>query len=56
MGRGAVLLFPQGAIYNEQYIRIGEGTIVGPYAYAERGHGARSRDADRPVVRSGVAV
>ena len=32
MGRGACLLFPQGAIYNERYIHVGAGTIVGPFA------------------------
>ena len=47
MGPGACLLFPQGAIYNEQYIQVGAGTIVGPYACLTRGHGARPGDADR---------
>src|SRR6202020_707694 len=30
IGRGTCLLFPQGAIYNEHHIQIGEGTMVGP--------------------------
>jgi acetyltransferase-like isoleucine patch superfamily enzyme len=29
-GAGSLLRFPLGAVYNERYIRIGKGTLIGP--------------------------
>ncbi len=29
-GRGSIICFPQGAIFNERYVRIGEDTLIGP--------------------------
>ena len=52
-GHGACLLFPQGAIYNEQYIQIGEGTMVGPYACLSAGMAPGQEMPTDPVVRIG---
>lgn len=52
-GRGSVLAFPQGATYNEQYIRIGEGTMIGPYACLTAGMAPGQKMASDPVVRIG---
>jgi serine acetyltransferase len=53
MGRGACLLFPQGAIYNEQYIHIGEGTMVGPQTCLTAGMAPGQEMPSDPVVRIG---
>jgi serine acetyltransferase len=53
MGRGACLLFPQGAIYNEQYIHVGAGTIVGPFACLTAGMAPGQEMPTDPVVRIG---
>jgi len=29
-GAGAALMAPQGVIYNERYLSIGDGTLIGP--------------------------
>ena len=52
-GRGSVLTFPQGATYNERYIRIGEGTMVGPHACLTAGMAPGQVMASDPVVRIG---
>ncbi|MHB1583352.1 MAG: acyltransferase, partial [Acidimicrobiales bacterium] len=52
-GHGSVLAFPQGALFNEQYIRIGEGTMVGPYASLSAGMAPGQTMASDPVVRIG---
>ncbi len=52
-GRGSVLTFPQGAVYNERYIRIGEGTMVGPYACLTAGMAPGQEMPTDPVVRIG---
>ena len=57
MGRGACLIFPQGAIYNEHLIQIGDETIVGPGDLHLGRDGARPGDADRiRWCRSGAAA
>ena len=53
MGRGSCLLFPQGAIYNEDRIRIGEDTIVGPYTSLTAGMTPGQEMVSDPVVRIG---
>jgi acetyltransferase-like isoleucine patch superfamily enzyme len=52
-GKGSVLAFPQGSLYNEQYIRIGEGTMIGPYASVTAGMAPGQEMASDPVVRIG---
>jgi len=53
MGRGACLLFPQGAIYNEHLIRIGAGTMVGPNACITAGMAPGQDMPTDPVVSIG---
>jgi acetyltransferase-like isoleucine patch superfamily enzyme len=53
MGRGSCLVFPQGSIYNERHIRIGEGTIVGPYSSLTVGMAPGQQMASDPVVTIG---
>jgi acetyltransferase-like isoleucine patch superfamily enzyme len=53
MGKRACLLFPQGSIYNEQHIEIGEGTMVGPYTSITAGMVPGQAMPTNPVVRIG---
>jgi acetyltransferase-like isoleucine patch superfamily enzyme len=53
MGRGACLLFPQGAIYNEDHIHIGSETIVGPHASITAGMAPGQIMPTNPVVSIG---
>ena len=53
MGAGSVLAFPQGALYNERYIRIGAGTMIGPYVSLTAGMAPGQEMASDPVVRIG---
>ena len=53
MGRGACLLFPQGAIYNEHLIHIGAETIVGPGASISAGMAPGQEMPTDPVVSIG---
>jgi acetyltransferase-like isoleucine patch superfamily enzyme len=52
-GRGSCLVFPQGVIYNEAYIHVGEGTIVGPGTCLSAGIAPGQVMATNPVVRIG---
>jgi acetyltransferase-like isoleucine patch superfamily enzyme len=53
LGEGTCLLFPQGAIYNEHYIRIGSGTLVGPNSCLTAGMAPGQQMASDPVVTIG---
>jgi acetyltransferase-like isoleucine patch superfamily enzyme len=53
LGAGSVLAFPQGALYNERYVRIGRGTMIGPYASVTAGMAPGQEMASDPVVRIG---
>src|SRR5277367_1374490 len=53
MGRGACLLFPQGAIYNEHHIHVGEGTMIGPNTCLTAGMAPGQEMPSDPVVRIG---
>jgi len=53
MGKDSVLTFPQGSLYNEQYIRIGAGTMVGPYTSITAGMAPGQEMATDPVVTIG---
>ncbi|MHB8219370.1 MAG: acyltransferase [Acidimicrobiales bacterium] len=53
LGRGSVLAFPQGALYNERYVRIGAGTMIGPFACVTAGMAPGQEMASDPVVRIG---
>jgi serine acetyltransferase len=52
-GAGSLLAFPQGAVFNERYIHIGEGTMVGPYASLTAGMAPGQEMLTSPVVRIG---
>jgi acetyltransferase-like isoleucine patch superfamily enzyme len=52
-GTGSALLFPQGVIYNERYLRIGAGTMVGPNVCLTAGMGPGQEMLTDPVVTIG---
>ena len=52
-GTGSLLAFPQGAVYNERYIAIGAGTLVGPYVSLAVGIAPGQEMPTCPVVRIG---
>ena len=52
-GEGAALLYPQGVIYNERYLRIGEDTMVGPNTAITAGMAPTQEMASDPVVSIG---
>lgn len=54
MGRGACLLFPQGAIYNEHLIHIGAETMVGPNTCITAGMAPGQEMVTDPVVAIGA--
>jgi acetyltransferase-like isoleucine patch superfamily enzyme len=53
MGKGSCLAYPQGAVFNERYIAIGERTVVGPYASLTVGMAPGQVMPSDPVVRIG---
>jgi acetyltransferase-like isoleucine patch superfamily enzyme len=53
MGRGSCFVYPQGAIYNERYIRIGEGTIIGPECSVVAGMAPGQEMPTDPVINIG---
>ena len=52
-GTGAALMAPQGVIYNERYLAIGEGTLVGPNVCLTAGIGPDQEMLSTPVVSIG---
>lgn len=52
-GEGSALCFPPGAIYNEQYIRIGARSIIGPYVSLSVGMAPGQQMVSDPVVSIG---
>ncbi len=52
-GSGAALLAPQGVIYNEGYLSIGDETMVGPNVCLTAGMGPGQTMLSNPVVRIG---
>jgi serine acetyltransferase len=52
-GAGSLLAFPPGAVYNEGYIHIGEGTMIGPYVSLAAGMAPGQAMLHSPVVRVG---
>ena len=53
LGPGACLTYPQGALFNERYIHIGAGTIIGPHASLSAGMAPGQEMVTDPVVRIG---
>ncbi len=54
-GRGAGLMAPQGVIYNERYLSIGDGTLIGPNVCVSAGIHGEQVMLHAPVVRIGQA-
>src|SRR5579872_7411152 len=52
-GSGSALLYPQGVIYNESYLSIGSGTMVGPGVCLTAGMGPGQPMLTNPVVKIG---
>ncbi len=52
-GKNSCLVFPQGSLFGERYIRIGEGTIVGPHTSLSAGMAPGQEMPTDPVVRIG---
>jgi acetyltransferase-like isoleucine patch superfamily enzyme len=52
-GVGSALLYPQGVIYNESYLRIGEETLIGPNVCLTAGMGPDQPMLTNPVVTIG---
>lgn len=52
-GAGAALLAPQGVIYNERYLSLGEQTLVGPNVCLTAGMSAEQEMLGPPIVSIG---
>lgn len=52
-GAGSCIAYPQGAIYNESYIRLGSDTIVGPHASLTVGMSPGQQMPSDPVISIG---
>jgi acetyltransferase-like isoleucine patch superfamily enzyme len=52
-GRGAALMAPQGVIYNESYLSIGDETLIGPNVALTAGIGPGQTMLSSPVVTIG---
>jgi acetyltransferase-like isoleucine patch superfamily enzyme len=52
-GAGSGICFPVAALFGERYIRIGEGTIIGPYASLSAGVSPEHDLGDTEVVTIG---
>jgi carbonic anhydrase/acetyltransferase-like protein (isoleucine patch superfamily) len=55
-GTGSAICFPVTALYGERYMRIGEGTIVGPYASLSAGVSPQHELGDVEVLSIGDHV
>jgi acetyltransferase-like isoleucine patch superfamily enzyme len=52
-GRGTALMAPQGVVYNEGYLSIGDDTLIGPNVCLTAGIGPGQVMLTKPVVRIG---
>ncbi len=52
-GAGAALMAPQGVIYNERYLSIGDGTLIGPNVCLSAGISPDQEMLTSPVVSIG---
>jgi serine acetyltransferase len=52
-GRGSCLAFPTGAIFGEEWIHLGDDTLVGPYVSLSAGMVPGQKMVTDPVVRIG---
>ena len=52
-GTGSIICFPQNTIFNERYIHIGSGTMIGPHTTLSAGMMPGQQCLTDPVVRIG---
>lgn len=52
-GEGSIICFPPNTIFNERYIHIGEGTMIGPHVTLSAGMMPGQQCLTDPVVRIG---
>ena len=52
-GRGAALMAPQGVVYNERYLSIGDETLIGPNVCLTAGISGEQTMLSTPVVTIG---
>lgn len=52
-GRGSIIMWPPVTIFNERYIRIGEGTMIGPHVALSAGMVPGQECVTDPVVSIG---
>jgi acetyltransferase-like isoleucine patch superfamily enzyme len=52
-GRGSLIAHPHVTLYNEQYIEIGEDTMIGPYVALSAGMVSGQQCLTTPVVKIG---
>ena len=52
-GAGSIVMFPTNTVFNERYIHIGEGTMIGPQATLSAGMVPGQECISDPVVRIG---
>jgi acetyltransferase-like isoleucine patch superfamily enzyme len=52
-GEGSVICFPANTIFNEQFIEIGRGTMIGPHVTLSAGMVPGQTPVTNPVVRIG---
>ena len=52
-GRGSIIMWPPVTIFNERYIRIGEGTMIGPHVALSAGMVPGQECITDPVVSIG---
>ncbi len=52
-GDGSVICFPPNALFNERYIRIGEGTLIGPQITLSAGMAPGQEMVTDPVITIG---
>ena len=53
LGAGSIICFPTNTIFNEQFIQIGEGTMIGPQVTLSAGMVPGQQCVTNPVVRIG---
>ena len=52
-GKGAALMAPQGIIYNERYLAIGDETLIGPNVCLTAGISGEQTMLSSPMVTTG---
>ena len=52
-GRGSIIMWPPVTIFNEKYIRIGEGTMIGPHVALSAGMVPGQECISDPIVTIG---